>query len=351
MTRLSLATAAAVLLVGLTTLAADKPEDVLKTKGIRKVGSGSLALVDETTLTKMLADAIKLKKTAIEAAQALNVGENKAVHAKQLILEKTQQRRQIRAQLEQVKDNVELHNKLVDAHDELGDQITLLETTDFTKEAKPLREAANAARETYVQHVLEMRKLADKIERLYTELPEDAAVKGALEELNQAGGKYALTPSRSFVASQKSLKKLEDAVLSETIPIRSDNDTFHVSTVLNGKYNKELCIDSGASLVSLPFKMAAEIGATPKAADQEITLVLADGREILAKLVTVNSIRVGKFTVEKVECAVMPENLPDSAPILGMSFLKNFSFKIDSDTSKLTMTKIDSPTTPMKGQR
>jgi clan AA aspartic protease (TIGR02281 family) len=349
MSQLSRILAALFLVGSVAALAADKPDDVLKAKGIRKVGSGSLALTDETTLTKMLADALKLKKTAIEAGQALAIGENKAVHAKNLILEKTQQRRQIRAQLDLVKDNVELHNKLVDAHDELGDQITLLENTDFAKEAKPLREAANTAREAYIEHVLEMRKLTDKIERLYTDLAEDAAVKGALDELNKAGGKFALTPSRTFVANQKNLKKLEDAVLSETIPLRGDNDTFNVSAVLNGKYTKELCIDSGASLVSLPYKMAAEIGATPKAADQDVTLQLADGREIIAKLVTVNSIRVGKFTVEKVECAVMPENLPDSAPILGMSFLKNFSFKIDSDTSKLTMTKIDTP--PVKGQK
>lgn len=333
---------AAVMAVGLAA-AADKPDDVLKAKGIRKVGSGSLALVDETTLAKMLTDALKLKKTAIEASQALAVGESKAIHAKQLILEKTQQRRIIRAQLDQVGDNVELHNKLVSALNELMDQVTLLETTDFAKEAKPLREAANIAREAYIEHILGMRKLADKIERLYTDLAEDAEVKGALDELNKAGGKYALTQSRSFVASQKSLKKLEDAVLSETIPIRNDNDTFNVSTVLNGKYTKELCIDSGASLVTLPYKMAVEIGATPKAADQDVTLQLADGREIQAKLITLPSIRVGKFTVEKVECAVMPQNLPDSSAILGMSFLRNFSFKIDSDTSKLTMTKIDSP--------
>jgi clan AA aspartic protease (TIGR02281 family) len=339
---------ATVLMAGLAA-AADKPDDVLKAKGIRKVGSGSLALVDETTLTKMLADALKLKKSAIEAAQVLAIGEHRAVHAKQLILEKTQQRRLIRAQLDQARDNVELHNKLVDALNELADQVTLLETTDFAKEAKPLREAANTAREAYIEHVLGMRKLADKIERLYADLAEDAEVKGALDELNKAGGKYALTPSRSFVANQKSLKKLEDAVLSETIPIRNDNDTFNVSTVLNGKYTKELCIDSGASLVTLPYKMAVEIGATPKAADQDVTLQLADGREIQAKLITLPSIRVGKFTVEKVECAVMPQNLPDSSAILGMSFLRNFSFKIDSDTSKLTMTKIDSP--PVRGRK
>ena len=72
---------------------------------------------------------------------------------------------------------------------------------------------------------------------------------------------------------------------------------------------------------------------------------LADGREVQAKLVKIPQVRVGKFIVENVECAVMPENLTNASAILGMSFLRNFSFKIETDTGKLTMSKVDGPTT------
>jgi predicted aspartyl protease len=50
---------------------------------------------------------------------------------------------------------------------------------------------------------------------------------------------------------------------------------------------------------------------------------------------------VGRFEVDSVECAVMPPNLPNAAAILGMSFLRHFSFKIDSDTGLLTMSKVE----------
>lgn len=75
--------------------------------------------------------------------------------------------------------------------------------------------------------------------------------------------------------------------------------------------------------------------------DPTIRVSLADGSIVEAKQVFASSVRVGKFTVEHVECAVMPADLPNAEPLLGLSFLKHFTFKIDSDKSKLVMSKID----------
>jgi predicted aspartyl protease len=68
---------------------------------------------------------------------------------------------------------------------------------------------------------------------------------------------------------------------------------------------------------------------------------LADGRQVRAKRLAIPKVRVGKFEVDNVDCVVMPSSLPDAAPLLGMSFLGQFSFKIDTENKKLTMTKID----------
>jgi hypothetical protein len=70
---------------------------------------------------------------------------------------------------------------------------------------------------------------------------------------------------------------------------------------------------------------------------------LADGSIVEAKQVFAPSVRVGKFTIEHVECAVMPADLPKAESLLGLSFLKHFTFKIDSDKGKLVMCKIDQP--------
>ena len=52
------------------------------------------------------------------------------------------------------------------------------------------------------------------------------------------------------------------------------------------------------------------------------------------------SVRVGKFVVEKVECAVLGEEAVNAEPLLGMSFLGHFKFELDSDAKTLTMVKI-----------
>jgi aspartyl protease family protein len=108
---------------------------------------------------------------------------------------------------------------------------------------------------------------------------------------------------------------------------------------------KELCVDSGSTLISLPYKMARDVGLNPDSSDDDVILSLADGRQVRAKRLLIPKVRVGKFELENVECAVMPSNLPDAAPLLGMSFLSQFSFKIDTENKKLTMTKIDGGTT------
>ena len=69
---------------------------------------------------------------------------------------------------------------------------------------------------------------------------------------------------------------------------------------------------------------------------------LADGSRVPAKLITIASVRVGKFTAENVECIVMDESASEAPPLLGMSFLGRYKFEIDTDKSELRMVKVDS---------
>ena len=323
-------------------LAADMAEDALKEKGIRRVGT-YLAITEETELTKMFTSVARLKKAVLDSGNELAQAEKKVAEAKDLITAYLQQRRGLLAQIDSGRLSVEQHNRAVTQYNELGDRIRLLENLDPAKELKAPREKANQAREAYLQQVLDMRALADKIQRAYVDLAADAEVKKAIEQLNEETGKtYSLVESKTFQSKLRDLNRLEDSVLSETIPLRSDrSDTFLVSTVLNGKYTKELVIDSGASIMSFPYKLAAEVGVEPKSTDPDVTLILADGDRVQAKLVKIPQVRVGKFVVENVECAVMPQDLVNASPILGMSFLRHFSFKIDSSTHKLTMAKVE----------
>ena len=64
-------------------------------------------------------------------------------------------------------------------------------------------------------------------------------------------------------------------------------------------------------------------------------------RRIRAHEVTVPSLRVGKFTVDNVRCAVLGPEATEAEPLLGLSFLKQFRFEIDTQKSTLTMVKVD----------
>ena len=92
----------------------------------------------------------------------------------------------------------------------------------------------------------------------------------------------------------------------------------------------------------LPYKTAGEVGLTPSENDPTMTCVLADGHLVKCKIVYARTVRVGKFTVEHVECGVMPADCPEAGAMLGQSFLKHFTFRIDNVNGRLIMAQVGS---------
>ncbi len=318
-------------------------EKILAAKGLKRSGT-NLLLPEEAELGKMLSGTPKLKKAVLDADKALAGLEKKAADNKKLITTYLQERRKLNAAISGGKLNFDQQSKAIAAYNELGDRIDLLiENGGMEKEIKAARGEQTKAREAYIDHTLAMQKLAEKGKKKLADLAEDAEAKAAVERLNTATGKtFAIKESGGWLAALRSLKRLEDSVLSDEIALRDDgSNTLMVSVSLNGKYVKELCVDSGSSLISLPYKMARDVGLNPDSSDDEVTLVLADGSRVRGKRLTIPKVRVGKFEVDNVACVVMPATLPNAAPILGMSFLAQFSFKVDAEQKKLTMTKID----------
>ena len=60
----------------------------------------------------------------------------------------------------------------------------------------------------------------------------------------------------------------------------------------------------------------------------------------------IKSVRVGQFTVENVDCAVLPGDLVAADNLLGGSFLKNFIYKIDPQAGELHLSQIGGKTPP-----
>ena len=319
--------------------------DALDKLGVRVISTG-LALEDEAKLSKGLRDLFAVRKKLIDATKQYNQTEAQDQQLKDTITRLTQLNVQLNARLIGTKD-ITTHNKLISALNGNDSQIELVQGAreKLAKKISEARSAMNQARETYIQEVLDLRKMADTISNQYKTKAAEAKVRSAVADLNRATGKsYQLAHSSTFRASLRRLKVIEDTVLSEAIPLREEQfGTLLVSVVVDGKYTEEMIVDSGASSILLPAKTANKLGVEVKADAPLITLVMADGREIQGKRVVLAKVRVGKFTVENVEAVVLGANAVAAEPLLGMSFLGHFKFEVNSQQRKLTMVKVETP--------
>lgn len=303
------------------------------------------ALESESRLRKGLAETTKLKRALIKADKELKAASVQVARNRDATTRLTEANVQLNAQLARITPgDVASNNKLVGLINTNTSQLKLLDAQrkQFAEGFSKIRAAANQAREDYVGHVLGLREIAKAVEAEYQTASTDPQIKTLVDEAAKLRGKqFKLEPTRSFQTSLKQLAKLEQTVLSESIALRKEASTFLASVVVNGKA-KEMIVDSGASLIAIPWKDAKALNVKVKPSDKPIKLQLADGRLITGTLVVLDSVRVGGFTVEKVEAAVLGPEAAFAEPLLGMSYLKHFKFEIKPDESKLTLVRVGS---------
>ena len=150
----------------------------------------------------------------------------------------------------------------------------------------------------------------------------------------------APTADKVLAALDKRIQRLEQEIFSESLDLDVERGALYVNVVV-GKKTIRMAVDSGATLVTLPIKTATELGVTVPLDAREMKLILADGRSIPARAVTLPRVRVGEFEAENVEAAVLDAVASDAQPLLGMSFLGNFKFEIDSTAKTLTLLRVD----------
>ncbi len=65
----------------------------------------------------------------------------------------------------------------------------------------------------------------------------------------------------------------------------------------------KMMVDSGASTISLPGEDAARLDLVPGPNDPTVDMILADGRTVKGHRMMLKSVRVGRFTVDDVDCS------------------------------------------------
>ena len=310
------------------------PEEVFEERGLRLVGE-QVALVDESipALRESVRDAqkhrLKLTKAFAEAMKMEELQKNlKAEHgARSMAL----------AQVNATRPNDVATNNLL-----VGQLNVIAAKVEQVDEAlEKSRSELAEVRESYIEHLLKTRELVDGVESSYETLAADPQVKAALAKLSKKGDtEFILEPTGGFARALRDLESLEEQILSDTIAARVESGNLHVSTMINGEHTIEMVVDSGASIVTLPYADAVAAGLKPKETDPVIQLQIADGSLINGKLISIPSLRVGKFTVEDVEAAVLGPEAVAATPLLGMSFLSKFETKIDSQRGQLILSHI-----------
>ena len=197
------------------------------------------------------------------------------------------------------------------------------------------------SREKYMQAVLDLRKSADELTAKYDELAKNPEVTKALETLAASTkNKQRLGPSAKIRDAIKLLERAEGSVQSESIELHRENGVFHVYASL-GKVPTKMIFDTGASLTTISTKLASRIGLKLKTGDPTVRLTTADGTVVETKRLVIPSVRVGKFTIQNVECAVMPAEKGDIDPLLGQTFFKHFKVEFSAEAGRLSLKKLD----------
>lgn len=139
-------------------------------------------------------------------------------------------------------------------------------------------------------------------------------------------------------------EKIRKEFEPKQVEIIQKSDHMLVDVVLNKKVNVTLVLDTGASCLLLTNSVAKKLGVDINDKKlQNVELIMADGRKVNGKLVMLESVAAQGVEAQGVAAAVLPEdagmeNFNDG--LLGMSFLKNFNFKIDHRNNKLILEKI-----------
>ncbi len=243
-----------------------------------------------------------------------------------------------RAQPNTKEDFTRLNNEIA----KLQVELNKLNKEKMEKE-KESQAKVDKAQDTYIQKVQATMKLGDTLTEQYAALAKDEAVKTAIDAINtEKKTKNTLGPTKQFENNYKNLKVLHTAIQSGEITLRKEGGVMWVDVKVNNKPTQSMVLDTGASTISLPHDVAAGLGIVVTEAHPAIKMQQANGSLIDGRIVTLETVQLGNFTLTDIECVVLDKAAIAAQPLFGNSFLKYFIYRIDPDSGKLLLTKKES---------
>jgi clan AA aspartic protease (TIGR02281 family) len=123
----------------------------------------------------------------------------------------------------------------------------------------------------------------------------------------------------------------------DTVKLNKQGNNLLVDALLNRKVKASLLLDTGCSDTQISREIAGRLGIKNNEG-QTVLCTLADGRVVAGRAVNIKEVRVGRVRAYNVRAVVLDEASTGShGGLLGMSFLDNFVFKIDSKKGELVL--------------
>jgi clan AA aspartic protease (TIGR02281 family) len=211
-------------------------------------------------------------------------------------------------------------------------------------DVKTREEQVEDSRGRYIGLVMDIGTKAESVADAYAKLAQDAELTAAIGKANvTATPQIRLGPSTAFQEDLKFIRTCVKNVVTGAVPIRkSPSGTLYVEVELNGNVPATMQWDTGADFVSLSPKTWHAL-ALDTSKFQNIPMRIADGTTVQAKQATLDSVRLGAFTLRDVDCVLMPDIQGANANnLLGDSFQSHFLSRLDQRSGQLQLTPIDS---------
>jgi clan AA aspartic protease (TIGR02281 family) len=329
---------------GATQVLNKAPDEILKSKGLTKVGFTYL-LQGDIQLPAGLR-AMRLGKRKLDAAITKREKlEREILNAENAIAVGEEQNRDLTAQMERSKGVPVAYNRLVDQVNAVRGQLRAADR--YEKACQDELGKLVDPRDDYVAAVVDLSDRMEADAARYQALAADKEVAETLVLINQTSrAKIKLGPSTAFSTELQPVRNLRKMINSSAIKFSIKHGVPEVEVTLNGEVSQPMVLDSGAATVLLSWEVAHRLGMTPGPNDPAIPMVIAGGKKLEARVMTIDSVRLGPFTVEKVVCAVLPEDMKDADCLLGGTFLRNFVYKTDLAAGVLHMSQISGAVKP-----
>jgi clan AA aspartic protease (TIGR02281 family) len=320
-----------------------KAETVLQESGLRRSGK-SIQSTETAAIGRAITNLARDRRELKLLRQNWTTVADRIAAVKQELRRLNAQDIELNLQLSRVADgDVQQNNRLVGLVNVSRAQTkSLIDLRgQLVKDLDARRGVLRDAETAYADTVLAIR---DDYQTVYDKIADqlkDKKVEIAIEVMHRNFQSPAsVTANMTLAALDSRISKIEAAVFREAIALQVRRNLLLVDVVV-GKETIPMVVDSGAAMVVLPSRIAAQLGIEVPLDAKQIQVVMASGGRIPARGVSVPRMRIGGFEAKDVDAVVLDAAAVGAEPLLGLSFLSHFKFEIDQSKKTLKLLRVD----------